>query len=264
MTSLTYGMLRSVWSGWFDTNQGAFVMVLRIFDWECITKLSQRCGVSIAFLTCARKIQASACNSTQTILRLSWFYSVLQEIIGTVPQITPQQLPTYSQFLLPNHLLLHNGKNTVLLLQNKWRPPSVHKFVTKAITITIPTRATQNSALLNKPSSVLRLAYRSLRTTIAAYIDRLLSTSSSLSYRLPFTQNSALLNKPSSVLLFPYPSLHTTRVNHNSPRQSHTNERGISHSEWCDVRQWNTNNFLYIWRDFTKYRYRQCEQYLVI
>ena len=25
-------MLRSVWSVWFDTNQGAFVIVLRIFD----------------------------------------------------------------------------------------------------------------------------------------------------------------------------------------------------------------------------------------
>ena len=32
MTSLTYGMLRSVWRVWFVTYQGAFFMVLRIFD----------------------------------------------------------------------------------------------------------------------------------------------------------------------------------------------------------------------------------------
>jgi hypothetical protein len=121
-----------------------------------------------------------------------------------------------------------------------------------------------NSAPLNKPSSVLRFPYRSLHTMIAAYNDRLLPTSSSLSYRLPSTQNSVLLNKPSSVLRFPYPSLRTNTVTHNSPRQSHTNERGISHPERREVTQWNSNTFLYIWRDFTKYRYRQCEQYLVI
>jgi len=51
---------------------------------------------------------------------------------------------------------------------------------------------------LNKPSSMLPFPYRSLRTMIAAYNDRLLSISSSLSYRLPSTQNSALLHKPSS------------------------------------------------------------------
>ena len=48
---------------------------------------------------------------------------------------------------------------------------------------------------VNKP---FRFPYRSLRIMIAAYNDRLLSTSSSLSYRLPSTQNSALLHKPSS------------------------------------------------------------------
>ena len=64
MTSLTYGMLRSVWSVWFVTYQGAFAMVLRIFDCDlCMIKREIKIFCNLVF-----SIQQAACFGTNAAL----------------------------------------------------------------------------------------------------------------------------------------------------------------------------------------------------
>jgi hypothetical protein len=67
-------MLRSVWSVWFDTNQGAFAMVLRIFDCDLCMVATLDIYIYLwemlysNFLTCCCLLRCSICFLPRTNL----------------------------------------------------------------------------------------------------------------------------------------------------------------------------------------------------